>query len=345
MIYTWHEKLWQELLARKNSLPHALLLHGQVGTGKRDFAETLARALLCESPGSDGLPCGHCVACAWLAAGSHPDFRILQPDSEAASETIANEVAKDDKEKKQSHLITVAQVRELIESISLSASRGGRRVVLLYPAEAMNVQAANALLKTLEEPPPNCLFLLISHQVQRLLPTVRSRCLKLAMPVPSHQHALEWLAGQGVAEPHICLAQAGYAPLRALALNDSDYREKRLAFLSRLEEAKNADPFAIAEVSEKTELAWVLNWLQTWIYDLVCAQATGKVRYHLDFSAKLMALAENVDVLQLLGFQRDLLGAQRSLHHPLNVRLLLEQLLLSYWQIMNRKQEGARVRE
>lgn len=344
MIYIWQEKLWQELLTRKGSLPHALLLHGQAGTGKRDFAITLAHALLCEAPADDGMPCGHCVACAWLTAGSHPDFRVLQPDSEAADETGANDEAKDEKEKKQSHLITVAQVRELIESVSLSASRGGMRIVLVHPAEAMNVQAANALLKTLEEPPPNSLFLLVSHQAQRLLPTVRSRCLKVAMPLPSQQQALEWLTGQGVADPQVCLAQAGYAPLRALGLNDSDYREKRLSFLSRLEDAKNADPFAIAEMNEKTELAWVLNWLQTWIYDLICAQATGKVRYHLDFSAKLMALAEKVDVLQLLGLQRDLLGAQRSLHHPLNVRLLLEQLLLSYWQIMNRKQEGARVR-
>jgi DNA polymerase-3 subunit delta' len=343
MVYIWQENLWRELIGRKVSLPHAMLLHGQAGIGKRDFAETLAHALLCESPGADGMPCGHCVACGWLAAGTHPDFRVLQPDSEATAESADNEEAKEEKGKKPSILINVAQVRELIESVSTSASRGGMRVILICPAEAMNTAAANALLKTLEEPPLNTLLMLVSHHAQRLLPTVRSRCLKVAMPAPSVSQALGWLAGQEVAEPEICLAQAGFAPLRAIGLNDGDYREKRLTFLSRLEEAKNIDPFALAEAGEKLELAWTLNWLQTWIYDLISAQATGKVRYHLDFSAKIIALSGKIDILQLLGFQRDLLSAQRSLHHPLNVRLLLEQLLLSYWQIMNRKPESVRV--
>lgn len=341
MIYPWQKNLWQELIGRKSGLSHALLLHGQSGMGKRDFAVSLAHAMLCEAPGDDGSACGHCLACGWLAVGTHPDLHLLQPDSEAAGESTAQDEAKDDKEKKQNHLITVAQVRELIDSVTLSASRGGMRVILVYPAEAMNVQAANALLKTLEEPPPNSLFILVSHQLPRLLPTIRSRCLKIAMPTPQRQQARVWLQEQGVAEPDSCLAQAGFAPLRALVLNDVEYREKRADFLARLDE--KLDPFSLAEVGEKLELAWVLNWLQTWVYDLISARATGKVRYHPDFSDKLAALSGLIDMSRMLAFQSDLLVAQRSLHHPLNARLLLEQLLLSFWQSMNRKQEGARV--
>lgn len=344
MIYKWQENLWKELLGNKEGLPHAQLLYGQAGIGKRDFAEAYARALLCESPADDGSACGRCVACGWLAAGTHPDFRVLQPDSEAGEgdAPAAAEEAVAEKGKKQT-LINVAQVRNLIDSVSLSSSRGGRRVVLVCPAEAMNVNAANALLKTLEEPQPNTMFILVSHQMQKLPATVRSRCLKIAMPAPPRGQALEWLAGQGVKNPEISLAQAGNAPLRALDLMTGDYQEKRATFLSRLEEAQNVDPLALAEMGEKLELAWVLNWLQTWVYDLVAARTTGTIRFHLDFSNKIIMLASTVDLLLLFNFHRDLLGAQRALQHPLNTRLLLEQLLLTYWQIMNRKQESIRV--
>lgn len=344
MIYSWQKNLWQELIGNQAGLPHAQLLHGQAGIGKRDFADAMARALLCESPTASGAACGQCMACGWLAAGTHPDFRVLQPDSEAGEGDApagASEEATTEKGKKQT-LITIAQVRELIDSISLSSSRGGRRVILIHPAEAMNVNAANALLKTLEEPQPNTLFILVSHQMPRLPATVRSRCLKIAMPAPSRQQALDWLAGQGVKHPEISLAQAGNAPLRALDLTTGDYQEKRAAFLTRLEEAQNVDPLALAEMGEKLELAWVMNWLQTWVYDLVAARTTGTIRFHSDLSIKIMALANNVDLLLLFNYQRDLLSAQRTLQHPLNARLLLEQLLLTYWQIMNRKQEPAR---
>lgn len=346
-IYSWHENLWQELISRKLGFPHALLLHGQAGTGKRDFAEMLAHAMLCESPAENGLPCGCCAACAWLAAGTHPDFHILQPASEAALESaqhddVEDEKPRGEKEKKVKYLIVVDQVRALIESITLSAGRGGMRVILVHPAEALNPNAANALLKTLEEPAPNTLFILVSHQLQRLLPTVRSRCLKIAMPMPSVSAALAWLAKHGVNDGEALLAQAGGTPLRALELADGGYREKRIAFLSSLQE--NTDPLALSEAGEKLELAWVLNWLQTWVYDLICAHATKKVRYHPDFEENLVILSKAIDVQKLFEFQRDLLGAQRSLHHPLNPRLVLEQLLLTFWQIMKRAQERPHVR-
>lgn len=341
MTYPWQENLKRELLGNQAGLSHALLLHGQAGIGKRGFAEELARDLLCEHPADNGSACGRCVACGWLAAGTHPDFQLLQPDSETAGDTPSEEAVAE-KGKKQIQ-ITIAQVRELINAVNLSSSRGGRRVILIHPAEAMNVSAANALLKTLEEPQSNTLFILVSHQMQRLPATVRSRCLKIAMPMPTRQQSLDWLAGQGMEHPEISLAQAGNAPLRALDLTSGGYPEKRAAFLARLGEAQDMDPLALAETSEKLELAWVLNWLQTWVYDLAAAKTSGSIRFHLDFSDKIMHLAKHVDLVRLFDYQHDLLSAQKALHHPLNTRLLLEQLLLTYWQVMNRKQEPARV--
>lgn len=339
MILPWHESLWQDISTRRESLPHALLLHGQAGTGKVAFAEYLAKTLLCESPAETGNACGKCLACGWMNSGSHPDFHLVRPKTEEM-ETPAGEsgTPADEKEKKQKN-ITIGQIRELIESVTLSAGRGGMRVVVIHPAEVMNVNAANALLKTLEEPAPGTLFILISHQLQKLPATVRSRCLKIAMPMPSREQAVCWLQGQGVPEPAVCLALAGFAPLRALELNEPDYREKRHAFLSQIADTQHNDPLTLAEKveKEKTELAWILNWLQTWVHDLGGAKLAGRIRYHVDYMNIISRLANDLEIHKLLEYQQELTKAQRAVNHPLNLRLVLEQLLLSYWQTMKRR--------
>ncbi|MBS4096510.1 MAG: DNA polymerase III subunit delta' [Sulfuricella sp.] len=339
MILPWHETLWNDIAGRREKLPHALLLHGQRGTGKAAFAKLLANALLCESPSFEGKACGKCLACGWMNSGTHPDFHLVQPETDDAEAATAEPAGDEkEKEKKQKH-ITILQVRELISSVSLSAGRGGMRVVVVRPAETMNVNAANALLKTLEEPPPRTLFILVSHQPQKLPPTVRSRCLKIAMPMPTREQAIQWLKEQGVSEPEICLAQAGFAPLLALELNEPEYREKRLAFLDQIADTQRNDPLALAErvEKEKTELAWILNWLQTWVYDLESARMAGAVRYHPDFFDKISQLANIPEVSKLLEYQHELTKARRAVNHPLNMRLVLEQLLLSYWQTMKRR--------
>lgn len=337
MILQWHAALWADISSKRENLPHALLLHGQAGTGKSIFAQFLARALLCESPLEDGTSCGKCLACGWMNSGAHPDFHLLQPENDEA-ESGQGEASGDEKEKKRRY-ITILQVRGLIETVLLSAGRGGMRIAIIQPAEAMNVNAANALLKTLEEPPPRTLFILISHQPQKLPPTVRSRCFKVAMPMPGREQALHWLEDHEVTEPAICLAQAGYAPMRALEFNEPEFREKRLTFLNQIADTQRNDPLALAEKVEKDkiELVWILNWLQTWVYDLASAAMFGTVRYHPDFFDKISRLASGTEIFKLLEYQHELTKAQRAVSHPLNLRLVLEQLLLSYWQTMKRR--------
>ena len=162
-VYPWQENLWQQLAGRAQHA-HAYLLHGPAGIGKRALAERLMARLLCLSPsGLDA--CGNCKSCHLLAAGTHPDNFVLEP--EEADKPIK-----------------VDQVRELVEFVVQTAQLGGRKVVLLEPAEAMNLNAANALLKSLEEPSGNTVLLLISHQPSRLLPTIKSRCVQQACPLP-----------------------------------------------------------------------------------------------------------------------------------------------------------------
>jgi len=338
MIYLWQNDIWQRLMSTKTTLPGALLLQGRGGIGKFHLAYTLAQALLCESPLDSGDPCEHCGSCHWFKIGGHPDFRLLEPEAqstaaESTGETDQGKAA----DKKVSQFITVAQIRELADFVNLTTHRNGMRIILVHPAEAMNVHAANALLKTLEEPPPGTLFILVSHQPQRLLPTVRSRCQKINAPLPGRAEALQWLRGQDVAEAEACLAQSGYAPLAALRLSTEDYQLKRSQILEQLGAPNRFDPLTLAEQGDKVELAWILNWMQQWVYGLASIGMAGQVRYQPELSAEMNRLAKAVNLIELFRFQQELLIAQRALHHPLNNRLVLEQLFFSYWQLVNRQ--------
>jgi DNA polymerase-3 subunit delta' len=339
MIYPWQSDIWRRLISARATLPGALLLQGRGGIGKFHLAYTLAQALLCESPLETGEPCEHCGACNWFKIGGHPDFRQLEPEAQSAATDPTGDTTEQGKaaDKKASQFITVAQIRELADFVNLTTHRNGLRIILVHPAEAMNVHAANALLKTLEEPPPGTLFILVSHQPQRLLPTVRSRCQKINASLPGRAEGLQWLQAQGIAEADACLAQSGYAPLAALRLSEEDYQVKRSQILEQLGAPDRLDPLTLAEQGEKMELAWILNWMQQWVYDLASIGMAGQGRYRPESSAEMNRLAKAVNLIELFRFQQELLTAQRALHHPLNTRLVLEQLFFSYWQLVNRQ--------
>ncbi len=324
-LLPWHHALWLQLMAARPRLHHALLLHGRRGSGKLEFARTLAKALLCEAPTVDHFPCGGCVACNWFEQGSHPDFRQISPES-------ANPAGPDDKptEKKASKVISVAEIRELKEFVMLSTHRNGSRVVLIHPAESMNAQAANALLKTLEEPSPNTFFILVSHQTQHLLATIRSRCQKVNMPRPDKEQASLWLQQQGVAAPETILSQAGFMPLEALRLSDEGYQQRRRGLLDQLSRPLEMNPLAVAEHLKDENVAWIIEWLQKWTYDLVASRLSGRIQFQTDYAQTLQVLAKTASLAKLLGFQRELLALQRVVNHPLNPQLLLEQIFLNY---------------
>ena len=340
MIYPWQSDIWQRLISGKAQLPNALLLQGRRGVGKLSLGSALAQALLCESPLGSGAPCEQCSSCGWFKAGVHPDFRQLEPEAQSESTDATGETADQGKpsDKKASQYITVAQVRELADFMNLTTHRNGLRVILVHPAEAMNIHAANALLKTLEEPPPGSLFILVSHQPQRLLPTVRSRCQKINAPIPERAVAAQWLREQGVPETDSCLAQAGNAPLAALQLCDEVYQAERGEVFSQLGLPHKLNPLSLAERGEKLGLAWMLDWMQQWVYDLASASLTSRTRYQAEPSSEMIRLAKNINLIELFKFEQELSVVKRTLQHPLNTRLLLEQLLFSYWQLVNRQE-------
>ena len=329
-IYPWHNELWQQLIGMRSRMPHAVLLQGRMGIGKLDFAKALAGALLCDRPLADGHACGSCDSCNWYAQGNHPDLRILEPEDSAA--TGADDEVAEGKPTKKSQVISVDQVRDLAEFLGLSSHRAGLRIVLLHPAEALNAASANALLKMLEEPPPDVLFVLVTHNPQRLLPTIRSRCNKIDMPFPERKLAEEWLIGQGIKQAAERLSYVGGAPL--LALKVEEVAEKRLADLHReLHRGGRMDPFASAALCIKEGITYTVEALQKWTHDLLSARLTGEIRYHALQAAPLQELAKGVDLPKLLDFQRLLNEARRSSQHPLNAELQVESLMIQYTQL------------
>jgi len=324
VIHPWNRALFQQLTADRERMPHALLLHGPAGVGKRDLALALAQWIVCEAPDPDGA-CGACDACNWFVQGNHPDYRYLEPKEEETDES--GKVTK-----KASKEIKVEQVREITDFLCLSAHRGGWRSAVIYPAEFMNAAAANALLKTLEEPPPRVLLLLVSHQPGRLLPTVRSRCRKVAIGLPAAADAIDWMQQAGVAQPESLLAEAGGAPLAALAFAEVERSERREAFLDRLAKPRQLDACAVAEAN-KQQLAETWGWLSRWLHDVLSQRLAGVSRYFPARAEVVSRLGQQADLAGLLAFERELAAAGRWLRHPLNSQLLLESWLIRYVQI------------
>ncbi|GAA5784003.1 DNA polymerase III subunit delta' [Chitiniphilus shinanonensis] len=323
-LYPWQQTTWDALLAGTARMPHALLLTGEAGIGKRRFAERLAAWFLCEAPGKTSEPCGVCESCRWFAAGNHPDYRVLAPGDDADEEEEGT------KAKRRFPTIGVDDVRELNDFVNLTSHRGGARVTVVYPAESLNLAAANALLKTLEEPPAGAQFILVAHHWRRLLPTIRSRCRIFPLPMPEHRAAAAWLAQHGVVDPELHLHHSGGAPLAALEDAGADWLGTRRALLEHLANPGALDVLAVAGELEKSKLdaALVIAWLQKWVYDLVSMGLAGVVRYYPDCKDDLTRLS--VRAPQLLKYAERLLEAQRLAHHPLNLRLVYETLLNDY---------------
>lgn len=325
--FPWHRAQLGKVIELGERMPHALLVHGASGIGKVEFARALAAAVLCETP-RDGLACESCASCHWFSQGNHPDFREIVPEASAEEEEGEAEPAKGDKAK--SLVIKIDQIRAVSDFIALTTHRAGYRVLLIHPAEALHPAAANALLKTLEEPPPHTLIVLVSDQPSRLLATIRSRCRLLPLAMPARAEALAWLRTQGVGDAEAALAAAGGAPLLALELAAPAEAELRRRLLAELARPGGADPLNFAASVDRASVERFIYWMQTWVHDLVRVRLAGDVRHHVEFAAALKARARASDLDALFAFERSLIAARALASHPLNPRLVAEHLLMAY---------------
>lgn len=335
-LFPWHEAAWEQLQKLRVRMPHAILFYGPQGTGKSAFAEGVAKSLMCTNPGHNGRACGICEACGWFVQGNHPDYRCVRPEAledslpDEAGSGDAGDGKKSSKTKTPSKDIKIDQVRALADFMNISTHRQGLRVVLLYPAEALNMAAANALLKTLEEPPPNTVFLLVCNNIERLLPTILSRCRKFALPLPPGDQALAWLQQQGIANAVDWLAEQGGAPLAAAAQAQAGGGELKDEFLRALTAPGIDVALKTAERLQKAPVPELVVWLQRWLYDLLSCKLSGRIRYYPRYSKQIEGLAQVAELSDLLRASKALNERRAVAEHPLAARLFIEDMLLDY---------------
>ncbi|MEF9901276.1 MAG: DNA polymerase III subunit delta' [Pseudomonas sp.] len=320
--YPWQQALWQQLAGRTQHA-HAYLLHGPQGIGKRALAERLMALLLCQRPA--GLEaCGQCKSCLLLAAGSHPDNYVLQP--EEADKPIK-----------------VDQVRDLVSFVVQTAQLGGRKVVLIEPVEAMNINAANALLKSLEEPSGNTILLLVSHQPSRLLPTIKSRCVQQACPLPDATQSLAWL---NTALPECdeqerleLLSLAAGSPLAAVSLQAQGVREQRALVVEGVKKLlkQQQSPSQLAEAWSSIPLLQLFDWFCDWSNLVLRYQLTedeeglglNDMRKVVQYLAQKSGQSKVLDIQDWILAQRQKVLAKANLN-----RVLLLEALLASWAML-----------
>ena len=338
MIYDWLKPAWRQLTDQRERLHHALLIHGPRGIGKSAFASELAQAMLCESPRTSGDACGRCPACGWFEQRNHPDFRLLTPaaaeterdgDAQSAGEGARKPGAKAGA--RPSKDIRIDQVRELERFTEVGGHRGGAKVVLIDPADALNTAAANALLKTLEEPSGTTRFFLVTDRPDALPATIRSRCRSLSLPMPAADAAAAWLAddaGVELPQARAWLAAAGGSPLHARRLADPSQAAihrlvvETLAGIPETGIVQAADALSDVEAS-----VWVAT-LQNWVVDLQRVCVGAEPRYFPDRIDRLRTLSRRTGLRALDRLAAQLAAAARTVDHPLNPRLTIEDALL-----------------
>jgi len=299
---------------------HALLIQGPQGVGQFDLAITLAQAWLCESA-QPHRPCGVCASCKLVQAHSHPDLLVLLPEAlreplgwSGSEESDAGGEEKSGK-RKPSKDIRVDDIREAIAFAQTTSARGRAKMVVIHPAERMNGVAANALLKTLEEPPGDSRLLLGCTAPDALLPTIRSRCQALTLRLPDEAQAGAWLAQQGVQQPQVLLAASGGQPQDALEWAQEGIAPAHWTALPQQLARGDAGPLP------GWPLPRVVDTLQKLCHDAMRVAVGAAPRY---FPTSAMPPAPRLEALS--AWSRDLGKIARQAEHPWNAGLLVESL-------------------
>ncbi|TNF58323.1 MAG: DNA polymerase III subunit delta' [Burkholderiales bacterium] len=311
---SWLARQLTQLLGQRG---HALLLQGPSGLGQYELGLALARAWLCERPGEQGA-CGQCASCHAIDVRTHPDLAVLMPEttSQELGWPLDEKTQKEleDKKRKPSRLIRVEAARSAIAFAQLTRSRGSCKVVLVYPAERMNIESANTLLKTLEEPTGQVRFILASEAAHQLLPTVRSRCQAHTLWWPRPQEALEWLRAVALSEGLQPADEASLQTwLRAAGGRPQDALQWARAGLSAATWSRLPRAMAAGDWSLLSDwpLAVQLDVMQKLCHDLMAVAGGGSPRYfesaHLPPAPSWAGLAR---------WCRDLMQAARTVDHP-----------------------------
>ncbi|WP_369310868.1 DNA polymerase III subunit delta' [Providencia rettgeri] len=312
--YPWLNELYRQMIAAYQSGRghHALLIHSIPGNGADALCYGISRWLICQN--RDGMKsCGECHSCQLMLAGTHPDYHVINVE-------------------KGKTTVSVDAVRKLIETLSSHAQQGGSKVVYIQSTDALTDAAANALLKTLEEPAKETYFLLGSEKQEKVLATIRSRCLSHFLPAPDQKIALYWLQKQ---KPNLVMDDAVTAlklcqgaPVAALALLDDSLWQKRGALCQNMATAlQNRDMLGLLPSLNIDDAAMAMNWLLTLIADAIkVQQGAAQFCINQDYFVHVMQLASMMDRTRLGNLYEQWLQCR---HQLLTVPALNQELLLA----------------
>lgn len=317
-LHAWLSPTYQQLshLHETARLPHAVLLEGAEGIGKRALAEVFSQQLLCGAK-EHQKPCGQCKSCLLFTQHTHPDYHWVEPDEKGKQ-------------------IKVQQIRELAGFVGTHAQQGGYRVIVIAPAEAMNIAASNALLKCLEEPGDDTLLLLITDRPGQVLPTIKSRCQRVSIPTPPFSESVSWLEKYAVSDSELALRLSGRAPLTAKLLAEGPALEQRTQFIASLKNAagrKISVPEA-AKIWVKGDLLQTLGWLDSLINDMIRYSQLQQFTecQNTDAEKLIIRASQRIAAPALFAFS-DKIQEYRQLllikHNP-NPQLLCEDLLIAW---------------
>lgn len=312
------------LLDEDSPMHHALLLHGAPGIGKYGFALQVAAAFLCEAPKARRA-CGACVSCGWMTTLSHPDMRMIRPEALDPDFVPASG-------RKPSREIRIEQIRALASFMAVGAHRDGWRIILIEPADAMNHVTANSLLKTLEEPGPRTLLMLVTSHPDRLPATIRSRCRARLIPAPTARQAREWLLASGATDADTAdrALRAAGSPLHAAQLADPANMAAHQAILEAIAALPDTGTVRAADALDGHDAhAWA-TVLQRWVSDLTRVVCGTAPHYFPDRFERMGQIVAHSDLGRLTALQRRLSSLAARIEHPLNARLLCESTILAY---------------
>lgn len=319
MIFPWQTLQWQQLLRSKqaNRLSHALLLTGSAGIGKAQFADYFSRFLLCQKQ-QDYTFCNDCHACHLMIGRAHPNVLWIEPE-------------------KKGQAIKVDQIRDATSFLNQTALQGEYQIVIIHPANAMNLSAANALLKTLEEPPQASLLILVADTNGRLPATIESRCQRLHFALPEKEVALAWLNNQEnilVTDTTLLLNLAQGAPLAALQIAQEDVLTLRQTLYKNLFALKQTATHSLqfCEAFKETEISVWMDLLLSWLIDLLRINTAKIPVNNHDYQAELTKIAAQIAPITLTNFMWQIIQLRKQTLHGINFnkQMLLENISLKW---------------
>lgn len=322
--FPWQQSQWNYLIDRwrKNNLPHALLFCGIQGIGKRSLALAFTKTLFCTESLTHGKACDQCRSCHLFTVGSYPDFYLIEPEEEGKT-------------------IRIDQIRDLTVQLNQTTTFGSYKVVLITPAEALPMAAANALLKTLEEPSAGTIFILLANQANTLAATIRSRCQRVNFQPASLAMTKQWINNnlpEGV-DSELLASITECAPLRALTLHEGEDFTNRKKFLQQLVELceRTVDPVYIAATWSKFSLSKVLEWFTTITMDAIRLKLSLASITNRDSVENLQKITKGVSAERFFIYLDEVYKARRQIHssNP-NQQLLLENLFCTWFNIADK---------